>query len=64
MDKTENNILVLLKKDKIQKVKIEENLHNQIVKQNIKFLYRVNYYLILKNQKEKVIIHFLLNMKF
>ena len=58
------NILVLLKKDKIQKVKIEENLHNQIVKQNIKFLYQVNYYLILKNQKEKVIIHFLLNMKF
>ena len=58
------NILVLLKKDKIQKVKIEENLHNQIVKQNIKFLYRVNYYLILKNQKEKVIIHFLQNMKF
>ena len=58
------NILVLLKKDKIQKVKIEENLHNQIVKQNIKFLYQVNYYLILKNQKEKVIIHFLQNMKF
>ena len=58
------SILVDLKKGKIQKVKIGENLHIQIVKINIKFLYQVNYYLILRNQKEKIIVLFLQNSKF
>jgi len=52
------NILMTLRKDKIQKVKIEENLHVQIVLINIKFQYQPNYFLILRNQKERIIAPF------